>query len=52
MIVARVKYPKSTFAKILMWVYIVLFILAIVAAVLIVAACFYTCSTMDTSGCN
>ena len=52
MIVARVKYPKSTFAKILMWVYIALFILAIVATVLIVAACFYTCSTMDTSGCN
>lgn len=52
MIVARVKYPKSKFAKILMWIYIGLFIFSIVAIVLIVAACFYACSTMDTSGCN
>lgn len=52
MIVARVKYPKSKFAKVLMWVYIILFILGILAIVLIIAACMYACGTMDTSGCN
>lgn len=35
MIIARVKYPKFLFAKILMWVYIALTILAILAIILI-----------------
>ena len=52
MIVARVKYPKSKFAKILMWVYIGLFIASILLVVLVIVACMYTCGTMDTSGCN
>ena len=52
MIVARVKYPKNKFAKILMWIYIILFLLGILAVVLLFVACMYTCSTMDTSGCN
>ena len=52
MIIARVKYPKNKFAKVLMWVYIIFTLLAIVGAIIVVAACFYACSTMDTSGCG
>ena len=52
MIMARVKYPKNKFAKILMWVYIVQIILALILFIIIVVVCFYTCSTMDTSGCG
>ena len=39
MIVARVKYPKNKFAKILMWVYIALIIAGILFLILILAAC-------------
>jgi len=52
MIIARVKYPKSVFAKVLMWVYIVLILLAIIAFIVLVVSCFYACSHMDTSGCG
>ncbi|MBQ8131648.1 MAG: zinc-ribbon domain-containing protein [Bacilli bacterium] len=51
-IVARVKYPQSKFAKILLWTYVILFVLGIIAIVLFIAACMYACSTMDTSGCS
>lgn len=36
MIIARVKSPKNTFGKVLMWVYIVLFILKILAAIAVI----------------
>ena len=39
MIVARVKYKNSTFAKVLMWVYIGMLILGIIAVIIIVVAC-------------
>lgn len=39
MIVARVKYPKNKFAKILMWVYIALIIAGILFLIFILAAC-------------
>ncbi len=52
MIMARVKYPKNKFAKILMWIYIVQIILALLLFIILVVVCFYTCSTMDTSGCG
>lgn len=51
-IIARVKYPQSKFAKILLWIYVILSILGILAIVLIIATCMYACSNMDTSGCN
>ncbi len=36
MIVARVKYPKNTFAKVLMWIYIGLMLLSIVIVIVII----------------
>lgn len=39
MIVARVKYPKSTFAKVLMWIYIVILILGIILFAWMVMTC-------------
>ena len=39
MIVARVKYKNSTFAKVLMWVYIGLFILGIILVVVVIVTC-------------
>lgn len=36
MIVARVKAPKNTFGKVLMWVYIVLFILKVLAVIALI----------------
>ena len=38
-IYAKVKYPKSTFAKVLLIVYIAMFVLAIIGLILIVIAC-------------
>lgn len=52
MIIARVKYPQSKFAKVVMWIYIVSIGLVVIGFIVLVAACFITCSTMDTSGCN
>lgn len=39
MIIARVKYPESKFAKILMWIYIALFAVSIVLAIILTIAC-------------
>lgn len=39
MIIARVKCPKSTFAKVVMWIYIALLILGILTWIIIFAAC-------------
>ena len=39
MIYVRVKYPKNTFGKVLMWLYIALIATAIIALFVIVAAC-------------
>jgi hypothetical protein len=53
MIVARTKYPQNTFAKVVMYIYIVLFILSIIGiiyvAVLLLWAC-YGCSHMGSIG--
>ncbi len=43
MIVARVKYPQSKFAKVLMWLYIVLYILAIVGVFIFVVLLYLAC---------
>ncbi|MBQ4466074.1 MAG: hypothetical protein II916_08950 [Oscillospiraceae bacterium] len=39
MLVTRIKYPKNTLGKVLMWIYIVGAILAALAAILIIVAC-------------
>lgn len=41
MIIARVKYKESKFAKILMWVYIGIFAASVLAVILIIAMCAY-----------
>ena len=57
MIIARVKYPKSSYAKILMWVYITLYIITIVMIIIAVVACIWLfescvgdCSSCATMG--
>ena len=50
MIIARVKAPKNTFAKVLMWVYIGLFILKIFLVILLIlffGALLASCSGLD-----
>ncbi|MCQ2505390.1 MAG: hypothetical protein MJ103_09155 [Saccharofermentans sp.] len=47
MIIARVRYKKSTFAEVLMWIYIVQTVIAVILAVITIVACFgmlYQCS--------
>lgn len=39
MIIARVKCPKSTYAKVVMWIYIALFILSIIVFLIMLVAC-------------
>ena len=39
MIIARVKCPKSTYAKVVMWIYIALFIMSLIALVVIMVTC-------------
>ena len=41
MIIARIKYKESKFAKILMWVYIGILVAGIIAVALIIAMCAY-----------
>lgn len=44
MIIARVKFPKFTFAKVLMWVYIGITILVAITIAVICISCYYLCS--------
>lgn len=39
MIICRVKYKDSVFGKVMMWIYIILFALAIIGVLLFIAAC-------------
>ncbi len=39
MIIARVKCPKSTYAKIVMWIYIALFAMSLITLMVIIFAC-------------
>lgn len=50
MIVARVKYPNSTFAKVIMWIYIIQIILAIIGFILLVAFCYIMCGDCQELG--
>ena len=45
MIIARVKYKRSVFAKVIMWIYIVLLILSVVALILLIGACIHIVRT-------
>lgn len=44
MIYVRVKYPKNIFGKVLMWVYIVLFVMYVLFMVAIIIACGIACA--------
>ena len=50
MIIARVKYKKSVFAKVLMWVYIGLLVAAIIAVIILVATCINALNNCNCSG--
>lgn len=50
MIVARVKYRNSRFAKVLMWVYIGLLVAAIIAVIILVATCINALNNCNCSG--
>ena len=50
MIMARVKYPKNTFAKVLMWIYIGQAILSVIAVILFVILCAASVSYCVNSG--
>jgi uncharacterized membrane protein len=41
MVIVRIKYPKNTFGKVLMWLYIVLVAIAALLVVACIAFCFY-----------
>ena len=41
MIIARVKYKESKFAKVLMWVYIGILAASVIAIILVIAMCAY-----------
>ena len=44
MIYVRVKYPKNIFGKVLMWVYIVLFVMYIIFMAVVIIACGIACA--------
>lgn len=44
MIIVRVRYPKNTFGKVLMWVYIVMIVLIIIGVVVAIIACAIACN--------
>ena len=52
MIVARVKYPKNTFAKVLMWLYIATVIIYVLLMIAIIIACGIACANTDFSSCG
>ena len=43
MVYVRIVYPKSTFGKVLMWLYIVFYTIVIILIILLVVACSRTC---------
>ena len=43
-IYVRVKYPKNIFGKVLMWIYIVLAVLIMIAFIVMLVACTLACS--------
>jgi hypothetical protein len=47
MIVARVKYPENRFARILMWIYICLFIGGFVLGIIGIILLFLFCRSCD-----
>lgn len=54
MIVARIKYPTSKYAKVVMWIYIILLILEIIGVIILAVACGWyageTCSQLGNMG--
>lgn len=39
MIIARVKYPTSKYAKVVMWIYIILLVIELIVAAILIIAC-------------
>lgn len=50
MIIARVKYPQSVFAKVLMWVYIAMIILYVILMILFIIAMVVICNSCIEAG--
>ena len=50
MIIARVKYKKSVFAKVLMWVYIGMLVAAVILVIVLVATCINALNNCNCSG--
>ena len=50
MIYVRVKYPKSTFGKVLMWLYIAFVVIAVIAIIVVCAACAYEIKRCTDAG--
>lgn len=53
LIIARVKYPKNKFAKIVMWLYIIMFIIGIIISIIIAITCTLACNSIkgNANGC-
>ena len=53
-IYVRVKYPKNIFGKVLMWIYIVLAVLALIAFIVMLVACTLACGYLieTCQGCG
>ena len=52
LIYVRVKYPKNILSKVLLIIFLILFIGSIVLIAVAVIACAIACGSVDTSGCS
>lgn len=54
MIIVRVKYPKNVFGKVLMWIYITITIISIIAVAVMIVACSIACNVCmeEIQGCG
>lgn len=50
MVVARIKYPNSKFAKVVMWIYILSFILYVIFMIFIIVLCYETLRSCGNMG--
>ena len=46
MIILRVKYPKNVLGKVIMWIYISLFILGIIGIIIVFVVCYLSCASL------
>ena len=50
MIYVRIKYPKSTFGKVLMWIYIACAIMVVILTIIVMVACVYLINDCRSHG--